>query len=134
MADTEQVKDAAEVHIYGYPLVYDLQEVAEFVEGGGSLPIQAPYNSFAYARRLLGPETKFVSPNNDTLYLGGQCDVRQGPLVLHVPDTHTTATTCCRSSMPGPTTSPTSVGGPAAPPRPSTCSPTATTTDRSPTA
>ena len=37
---------------------------------------------------LIGPETKFVSPNNDTLYLIGQCDVRQGPVVLHVPDTH----------------------------------------------
>jgi hypothetical protein len=50
--------------------------------------MQAPYNSFASARRLLGPETRFVSPNNDTLYVGGQCDVRQGPLALHVPDTH----------------------------------------------
>jgi hypothetical protein len=88
MADTEQVKDAAEAYIYGYPLVYDLQEVAEFVEGGGSLPIQAPYNTFAYARRLLGPETKFVSPNNDTLYVIAMLDVRQGPVVLHVPDTH----------------------------------------------
>jgi hypothetical protein len=88
MADTEQVKDAAEAYIYGYPLVYDLQEVADFVEGGGSLPIQAPYNSFAYARRLLGPETKFVSPNNDTLYTIAMLDVRQGPVVLHVPDTH----------------------------------------------
>jgi hypothetical protein len=57
MADAEQVKDAAEAYLYGYPLVYDPQEVAEFVEGGGSLPIQAPYNTFAYARRLLGPET-----------------------------------------------------------------------------
>jgi hypothetical protein len=88
MADTEQVKNAAEAYIYGYPLVYDLQEVAEFVEGGGSLPIQAPYNTFAYARRLLGPETKFVSPNNDTLYVIAMLDVRQGPVVLHVPDTH----------------------------------------------
>jgi hypothetical protein len=87
MAGTEQVKDAAEAYIYGYPLVYDLQEVAEFVEGGGSLPIQAPYNTFAYARRLLGPETKFVSPNNDTLYVIAMLDVRQGPVVLHVPDT-----------------------------------------------
>jgi hypothetical protein len=68
--------------------VYDLKEVANGVEGGGSLPMQAPYNTFAYARQLLGPETKFVSPNNDTLYVVGQCDVRQGPLVLHVPDTH----------------------------------------------
>ncbi|HET8640885.1 MAG TPA: DUF1254 domain-containing protein, partial [Pseudonocardiaceae bacterium] len=88
MADAEQVKDAAAAYVYGYPLVYDLQEVANFVEGGGSLPFQAPYNHFASARRLLGPETRFVSPNNDTLYVGAQCDVRQGPLVLHVPDTH----------------------------------------------
>jgi hypothetical protein len=87
MADAEQVKDAAAVYVYGYPLVYDLKEVASSVEGGGSLPMQAPYNRFAYARRLLGPETRFVSPNNDTLYVIGQCDVRQGPLVLHVPDT-----------------------------------------------
>jgi hypothetical protein len=87
MADAEQVRDAAAVYVYGYPLVYDLQEVANFVEGGGSLPMQAPYNAFGSARRLLGPETKFVSPNNDTLYVGGQCDVRQGPLVLQVPDT-----------------------------------------------
>jgi hypothetical protein len=87
MADAEQVKDAAEAYLYGYPLVYDLREVVDNVEGGGSLPIQAPYNSFAYARRLLGPETRFVSPNNDTLYVVAQCDVRQGPLVLHVPDT-----------------------------------------------
>jgi hypothetical protein len=87
MADAEQVKDAAAVYVCGDPLVYDLEEVASFVEGGGSLPFQAPYNHFGSARRLLGPETKFVSPNNDTLYVGGQFDVRQGPLVLHVPDT-----------------------------------------------
>ena len=87
MADAEQVKDAAAAYVYGYPLVYDLKEVASSVEGGGALPMQAPYNSFAYARRLLGPETRFVSPNNDTLYVVAQCDVRQGPLVLHVPDT-----------------------------------------------
>ncbi len=87
MADADQVKDAAEAYLYGYPLVYDLQEVAEFVEGGGSLPIQAPYNTFASARRLLGPESMFVSPNNDTLYLVAMLDVREGPVVLHVPDT-----------------------------------------------
>jgi len=86
MADAEQVKDAAAVYVYGYPLVYNLKEVASFVEGGGSLPFHAPYNTFAYARQLLGPESTFVSPNNDTLYVVGQCDVRQGPLVLHVPD------------------------------------------------
>jgi hypothetical protein len=87
MADAEQVKDATEVYVYGYPLVYNLKEIPGFVEGGGSVPFHAPYNNFAYARQLLGPETTFVSPNNDTLYAVAQCDVRQGPLVLHVPDT-----------------------------------------------
>jgi hypothetical protein len=32
-------------------------------------------------------KARFVSPNNDTLYLVAMCDVRSGPLVLHVPDT-----------------------------------------------
>ena len=36
MADTEQVKEAAEVYIYGNPLVTNLYEIARFVEGGGS--------------------------------------------------------------------------------------------------
>jgi hypothetical protein len=36
---------------------------------------------------LLGPETTFVSPNNDTLYVIAALDLRAGPLVLHVPDT-----------------------------------------------
>jgi hypothetical protein len=36
---------------------------------------------------LLDPTIHFVSPNNDTLYLVAMCDVRSGPLVLHVPDT-----------------------------------------------
>ena len=38
MADAEQVELAAQAYIYGYPLVYDLEEVANGVEGGGSLP------------------------------------------------------------------------------------------------
>lgn len=78
---------AAKVFVYGYPLVYDLDEVAGFVAGGGALPVSGPYNRFVAARDLLGPETHFVSPNNDTLYLMAMCDVRGGPLRLEVPDT-----------------------------------------------
>lgn len=81
------VADAAKAFVYGYPLVYDLDEVAKFVRGAGSFPVSAPYNQFGLARDLLGPETKFVSPNNDTLYVIAMCDVRSGPLVLDVPDT-----------------------------------------------
>lgn len=83
----EQVKLAAEAYIYGYPLVYGLHEIAAFVEGGGRFPMQAPYNAFGHARNLAGPEFKFVSPNNDTCYSVAMCDVRGGPLVLHVPGT-----------------------------------------------
>jgi hypothetical protein len=111
--------------------VYDLKEVASFVEGGGSLPMQAPYNRFASARRLLDPET-FVSPNNDTRYVGGQCDVRQGPLVLHVPDTHDRYYVL--QFIDAWTNNLAYIWRRPAPPRPSTCSPTATTMDRSPMA
>jgi hypothetical protein len=81
-----QVQAAAQASIYGYPLVYNMKKMEGFVAGGGSIPVSAAFNEFGYARKLLGPETKFVSPNNDTLYIIAVCDVRPGPLVLHVPD------------------------------------------------
>ena len=62
----DRVRAAAQAYIYGYPVVYDLKSVAEFAGGGGGLPIQAPVNEFGCARGFLPPETKFVSPNNDT--------------------------------------------------------------------
>jgi hypothetical protein len=85
----EAVKLAAEAFVYGYPLVYNLREIAKFPTGPNLVsPQPLPYNTFGYARHLLGPDAHFVSPNNDTLYLVAMCDVRQGPLVLHVPETH----------------------------------------------
>ena len=87
MASDEQVTAAAATFIYGYPLVYALQEATGFTGGHSSLPLSAPWNTFGYARELLGPETTFVSPNNDTLYVLAALDLRAGPLVLHVPDT-----------------------------------------------
>jgi hypothetical protein len=83
----ERVELAAKVYIYGYPLVYNVHEIDGFANNIAPLPFSAPYNQFGYARELLGPETEFVSPNNDTLYVLAACDVRIGPLVLHVPDT-----------------------------------------------
>jgi hypothetical protein len=62
MADAEQVKDAAETYIYGYPLVYDLKAVAESVEGSPSLPMHAPYNSFAYAAGCSAPRPSSSHP------------------------------------------------------------------------
>jgi hypothetical protein len=83
----ERVKAAAQIYVYGYPLVSTLRETAGFAEGHSTLPVSAPWNEFGYARELLGPETTFVSPNNDTLYVLAALDLRSGPLVLHVPDT-----------------------------------------------
>lgn len=66
-----------------------MHEIAKF-PAGPNLVSSSPlsYNMFGYARELLDPNAKFVSPNNDMLYLIAVCDVRNGPLVLHVPDTH----------------------------------------------
>jgi hypothetical protein len=84
----DQVKLAAEAYLYGYPLVYNLHEIAKFAAGTSIIGSVVPYNTFAPARHLLDPSAHFVSPNNDTLYILAMCDVRNGPLVLHVPDTH----------------------------------------------
>ncbi|MEZ4597704.1 MAG: DUF1254 domain-containing protein [Chloroflexota bacterium] len=79
---------ATRAWIYGYPLLYNLEEIDGFVRESGSFPVSAPWNAFGAARDLLGPETRFVTPNNDTLYLMAACDLSGGPLLLEVPDTH----------------------------------------------
>jgi hypothetical protein len=73
--------------VFGYPLVYDVTSVLHMVHKGlGSLDA-APFNTWARARNLAMPEDKFVSVNNDTLYLLAQLDLSGGPLLLRVPDT-----------------------------------------------
>jgi hypothetical protein len=84
----EQVKLAAAAFLYGYPLVYNLAEIARFTAGPNLVSAEPlSYNTFGHARELLDPSAHFVSPNNDTLYMIALCDVRSGPLVLRVPDT-----------------------------------------------
>jgi hypothetical protein len=83
----EAVQAAARAFIYGYPLVYGLREVAGFATGHSTLPVSAPWNTFGYARELLGPETTFVTPNNDTLYTLAALDLSAGPQLIGVPDT-----------------------------------------------
>ena len=79
---------AAEAFIYGFPLVFDLEEVDRFVHRGlGSVP-PAPFNTFAHATKLAGPKDKFVSINNDTIYSIANVDTSGGPVRLEVPDTN----------------------------------------------
>jgi hypothetical protein len=85
---TIDVAEAADLYVYGYPLVYCTDEILKLTDGRGTvLPTAVPFNNFGAARELLGPKTKFVSPNNDTLYLLGPLDVSGGPVLLHTPDT-----------------------------------------------
>ena len=77
---------AAEAFIYGFPLVFDLQEVNRFSRDGiGAVPA-TPHNQFGHASTLAGPETKFVSVNNDTVYSIANVDTSGGPVRLDVPD------------------------------------------------
>lgn len=78
---------AAEAYLYGFPLVFDLQEVGRLAESGmGSLP-PSPFNAFSHATGLAGPDDRFVSVNNDTVYSIAHLDASAGPLTLRVPDT-----------------------------------------------
>ena len=76
---------AADAYIYGFPLVFDLQMVGGQAEMGMIQP--APFNTFSHASRLAGPDDRFVSINNDTIYSIAQVDVSGGPVLLRVPDT-----------------------------------------------
>jgi hypothetical protein len=76
---------ASEAYVVGFPLVFDLEQVDRFTrEGLGAVP-PTPYNTFGHARVLAGPETEFVSVNNDTVYSIAQLDLGVGPLLLDVP-------------------------------------------------
>ena len=77
---------AAEAFIYGFPLVFNLHEIDRFVsEGIGSVPA-APFNTFGHATELAGPQERFVSINNDTVYSLACIDTSGGPVRLDVPD------------------------------------------------
>jgi hypothetical protein len=77
---------AAEAFIYGFPLVFDLQEVERFMRVGMGALAPAPLNVFSHATTLAGPKDTFVSINNDTLYSIAHVDVSGGPVRLDVPD------------------------------------------------
>ena len=76
---------ASEAYVVGFPLVFDLDHVDRFTrEGLGAVPA-TPFNAFGHARTLAGPETEFVSINNDTVYSVAQLDLSVGPVLLRVP-------------------------------------------------
>jgi len=78
---------AAEAYVYGFALVFNLQEIGRVSRQGLGSVAPAPFNSFSHASRLAGPDDRFVSINNDTVYSVAQVDLSGGPVLLRVPDT-----------------------------------------------
>ena len=86
MPDPRREDLVTEAFFYGFPIVFNLEQVERFVSDGvGSLP-PAPFNAFAHAASLAGPDDTFVSINNDTVYSVAQIDAGGGPVLLDVPD------------------------------------------------
>jgi hypothetical protein len=55
----ERAALAAEAFIYGFPLVFDLQQVGRFARSGiGDVPA-TPFNRFGHASQLAGPEAGY---------------------------------------------------------------------------
>ncbi len=77
---------AQEAYIYTFPMVFTLSEVAKHTSDPQTSGA-APINHFGYYKKLAGPQDKFVTINNDTIYSMLQADLTAEPLVIHVPDT-----------------------------------------------
>ncbi|MEV1131364.1 DUF1254 domain-containing protein [Agromyces sp. NPDC049794] len=78
---------AAKAYLFGFPLVFNLDQVERYVTTGVGKNAAAPWNRFSHARALAGPDDTFVTINNDTVYSMAQLDLGAGPVRLEVPDT-----------------------------------------------
>jgi hypothetical protein len=77
---------AQQAYVYGFPLVFNLDQVARYVDTGIGANPAAPFNAFSHARALATPADEFVTINNDTVYSMAQLDLSVGPVLLTVPD------------------------------------------------
>lgn len=87
MSTEESTTLATKGFIHGFPLVFNLEQVARYVATGVGANPAAAFNTFSHARELAGPEDKFVTINNDTVYSMAQLNLSAGPLLLDVPAT-----------------------------------------------
>lgn len=85
MSDLEAL--AVEAYVYGFPMVFNLEQVDRFTRTGMGSVAPAPFNRFSHGSALAGPRDTFVSINNDTIYSTAQLDLSRGPLLLRAPDT-----------------------------------------------
>ena len=77
---------ASEAFVFGFPLVFNLEQCIRFTTIGVGRLAPIAFNTFGHARSLAGPGESFVSVNNDTLYSVAIIDLSAGPLLLTVPE------------------------------------------------
>lgn len=80
--------DLITAYMYGFPLVFNLDQVSRYVATGVGKNPAADWNTFSHARALAGPDDTFVTINNDTVYSMAQLDMSVGPILLTVPETN----------------------------------------------
>lgn len=85
---TSLVDLAKKAYIYGFPFIFNTQQINRYVTEGIGATTRVPFNNFTHAPHLAVPADKFVSVNNDTIYSNAPIDVSAGPVVLNVPDTN----------------------------------------------
>lgn len=78
---------AKQAYVYGFSLVFNVDEIVRHVTQGVGANKAAPYNRFSHAESLAGPEDTFVTINNDTVYSMAQLDLSGGPVYFEVPKT-----------------------------------------------
>jgi hypothetical protein len=72
-----------QAYIWGYSLVILKRKLRTL-----AIKSEVPLNQFIYREQLATPEDKNVNlPSNDTLLASAWLDLRQEPIILHVPDT-----------------------------------------------
>ncbi|WP_068830879.1 DUF1254 domain-containing protein [Pseudomonas sp. BMS12] len=79
----QQARETAQAYLFGYPLV-----LMELTKQHQKLLGTTAINGFRHSKRF--PDASFnsvVSPNVDTLYSIVHFDLRQGPVVMSIPDT-----------------------------------------------
>ncbi|CAM4242255.1 DUF1254 domain-containing protein [Listeria booriae] len=84
---TKLEKLAMDAYVYGFPLLFNVEQMRRYVEEGIGANVATPFNQFSHAKTLATPADTFVSINNDTVYSMAQLDLSVGPIALHVPNT-----------------------------------------------
>ena len=112
---------AASAYLYGFPLVFNLDQVDRYVTTGWVRTRR--HRSTASATPARSPARGHVRHDQQRHgVLDGAARPQRRAGRCCTSPTPTAATTCCSSSTPGPTTSPTSATAPPAPARATSCS------------